>query len=168
MTINRNLHYTAVMVTNKGTFTIQLLPKVAPITVNNFVYLARHHYYDHNLFFRIIADFMVQTGDPTGTGLGIPGYFIKSEPVTMKYTVGTVAMANQGQPNTNGSQFFIVTGPKGLKLPPSFTIFGRVSSGMNVVEKIAHTPVTTNPGTGELSEPLTKVFIERVLIHVSK
>jgi cyclophilin family peptidyl-prolyl cis-trans isomerase len=167
MTINKKLRYTAQMVTNRGTFTITLLPKVAPIAVNNFVFLARHHYYDGNLFMRIISTFMIQTGDPTGTGFGNPGYEFKDERVTMKYTLGTVAMANSG-PNTNGSQFFIVTGPQALRLPPNYTIFGKVTQGMKVVEKIASTPVTTNPASGETSQPLVKVVLQRVTIHVSK
>ena len=165
MTINRNDQYTADVITNKGSFTIRLLPKIAPLTVNNFVFLARHHYYDNNPFSRVIANFMIQTGDPTGTGLGGPGYEFKDEPVTQKYTVGTVAMANHG-PNTNGSQFFIVTGSMGLGLKPNYTIFGHVIKGMNVVEKIAQTPVGVNPGSGELSMPLTKVTLKAVVIHV--
>lgn len=165
MTINRNGHYTATVTTTDGTFIITLLPRVAPVTVNNFVFLARHGYYNNNQFFRILQDFMVQTGDPTNTGTGGPGYVFKDEKVTMKYTPGTVAMANRGK-NTNGSQFFIVTGNQARSLPPSYTIFGKVTSGMNVIKKIAATPVTISP-TGEPSLPLTTVTIKTVVIHQS-
>lgn len=165
-TIKVNDQYTATVKSTDGTFTIQLLPKVAPITVNNFVFLARHHFYDGNLFFRILQNSVVQTGDPTGTGFGGPGYKFKDEPVTMPYTRGVVAMANSG-PNTNGSQFFIVTAPPGLRDPfsPAYTIFGRVISGMNAVERISRTPVAPNPGTGEVSSPLVRVAIDTITIH---
>lgn len=165
MTINRNAHYSATVTTTDGTFTITLWPQVAPLTVNNFVFLARHGYYNNNQFFRIIQQFMVQTGDPTNTGLGSPGYTFKDEKVTMKYTPGIVAMANRGK-NTNGAQFFIVTGPQAAGLPPNYTIFGKVTSGLSVVEKIAATPVTMSP-TGEPSLPLTTVSIKRVTITQS-
>lgn len=165
MTINVNHHYTAKVLTTDGAFYITLLPKLAPVTVNNFVFLARHHFYDGNLFHRIIRTFMIQTGDPTGTGSGGPGYEFKDElSKTLRYTPGTVAMANLGQKNTNGSQFFIVTGADGLGLAPSYTIFGKVTQGMNVVQKIAQTPVTTNIGTGEPSQPLEKVLVLRISI----
>jgi cyclophilin family peptidyl-prolyl cis-trans isomerase len=153
------------MVTSDGTFVIELLPRVAPIAVNNFVFLARHHYYTGNLFFRIIAPFMVQTGDPTGTGFGGPGYEFQDERVTLPYGPGTVAMANHGR-NTNGSQFFIVTGPQAASLPNAYTIFGRVTRGLNVVFKIANTPVTTSPANpNEISLPLEKVYLRQVIIH---
>lgn len=166
MTINTHDRYSATIVTNDGTFAVQLLPKVAPLTVNNFVFLARHRYYDGVIFHRILKNFMVQTGDPTGTGFGGPGYTFKDEPVTVPYTAGTLAMANSG-PNTNGSQFFIVVVPAGTSasLKPSYTIFGKVTQGMNVVYKIADTPVTPNPGTGELSSPVTQVIIKKVTVQ---
>jgi cyclophilin family peptidyl-prolyl cis-trans isomerase len=166
MTINTKHRYDAIVTTSDGTFTIQLLVHVAPITVNNFVFLARHHYYDGNPFHRIIQNFMVQTGDPTGTGFGGPGYTIKDEKVTLPYKPGVVAMANTGRPNTGGSQFFIVTGSGASSLTPSYTIFGRISKGMSVVRKIASTPVTTSP-SGELSQPLKPVKIKSVHIHES-
>jgi cyclophilin family peptidyl-prolyl cis-trans isomerase len=164
MRINVRHSYTATMETSLGTFTIRLLPRVAPLTVNNFVFLARHHFYDDNIFHRIIKTFMIQTGDPTGTGFGGPGYSFKDEKVTMKYTVGTVAMANSGT-NTNGSQFFIVTGPEGKALSPLYTIFGKVATGMNVVQKIASVQVEQNPGNGEISEPVKAPVLKRVVIH---
>lgn len=165
MTINIHHRYFADITTTDGAFTIKLLPNVAPITVNNFVFLARHHYYDHNIFHRIMAGFMIQTGDPTGTGFGGPGYTFKDEPVTMKYRPGVVAMANHG-PNTNGSQFFIVTGPQASSLPPAYTIFGKVIHGMKVVEKLSNTPVTQTP-SGELSQPLKTVMMKKVIIRES-
>ncbi|GAC1444089.1 MAG: peptidylprolyl isomerase [Chloroflexota bacterium] len=154
------------MVTTLGTFTVYLYSRVAPITVNNFVFLARHHFYDGVLFHRIIKDFMVQTGDPLGTGFGGPGYHFQDEKVKGYYTRGTLAMANSG-PNTNGSQFFIVVVPphRAASLKPNYTIFGRVLRGMSVVQKIANTPVGPNPGTGEASSPLQDVYLKKVIIH---
>jgi peptidylprolyl isomerase len=131
--------------------------------VNSFVFLARHHFYRGVIFHRIVEDFVVQTGDPTGTGSGGPGYTFKNEPVTMPYTFGTVAMANSGK-NTNGSQFFIVTGKK-IAHKPQFTIFGRVSSGFAAIRKINNEPVTYNPATTELSEPLKPPVLKRVTIR---
>lgn len=166
MSINTSHRFTATLVTSEGTFTIGLLPKIAPVTVNNFIFLARHHFYDGVLFHRVIRDFMIQTGDPLGTGLGGPGYHFKDEKVTMYYTRGIVAMANAGK-NTNGSQFFIVVVPArhAANLPPNYTIFGHVLSGMDVVQKIANTPVGPNPGTGEVSSPIKDVFLKKVSIN---
>jgi peptidylprolyl isomerase len=170
MTINPQHHYTATLVTTDGTFTIRLLPRVAPIAVNNFVFLARHHFYDNVIFHRIISTFMVQTGDETGTGFGDPGYHIKSEPVprNLSYTVGTVAMANTGRPNSAGSQFFIVTGTDARTLGRTYTIFGQVSSGMSAVRKIAQTPVEPSAGnSNEISQPINPPVIERLTIQES-
>jgi cyclophilin family peptidyl-prolyl cis-trans isomerase len=167
MTINPAHTYTATFDTSEGRFVVSLLPKIAPIAVNNFVFLARHKYYDGVIFHRVIPNFMVQTGDPTGTGTGGPGYMFKSEHVTMSYTPGTVAMANTGQPNTNGSQFFIVTGNQARGLPKTYTIFGKVTEGMSVVHKIESTPLEPNPGTGEVSEPINPPSIQQVVIHES-
>lgn len=168
MTISTNKRYVATLATSDGTFNIELLPRLAPNTVNNFVFLARHNFYNGNPFHRIIQDFMIQTGDPTGTGNGGPGYTFNDElfpKYHLHYEPGTVAMANSGA-NTNGSQFFIVTGPQGQTLQYNYTIFGYVSKGMNVVQKIAATPVGVNQATGEESEPLTPVYLNRVTIHV--
>jgi peptidylprolyl isomerase len=165
MTINTGHRYTATLVTNRGTVTIALLARAAPVAVNNFVFLARHHYYDNNLFFRVIRGFMIQTGDPTGTGMGGPGYQFNDERVNLPYNPGITAMANSG-PNTNGSQFFIVAGPQGRSLPHSYTIFGRVTGGMTVVDAIAATPTTANPlDPSEISQPLTQIVLKRVTIH---
>ncbi|HKC73242.1 MAG TPA: peptidylprolyl isomerase, partial [Chloroflexota bacterium] len=127
----------------------------------NFVFLAREGYYDGVPFHRIIKDFMVQTGDPTGTGAGGPGYRFEDEPVRLRYTKGIVAMANAG-PNTNGSQFFIVHGRE-VQLPPSYTIFGRVREGLEALDKIAETPVAAARG-GERSKPQREVRLESVSI----
>ena len=138
MTIDPSKTYTAVVTTDLGPFTIQLDPKVAPKAVNSFVFLAKQHFYDCIVFHRVIKTFMDQTGDPTGTGDGGPGYQFADElPPTAnpQYPLGSVAMANSG-PNTNGSQFFIVAGPEGESLAPNYTIFGKVISGMNVVDQI--------------------------------
>ena len=157
------------MATSYGTFSIDLLPKVAPLTVNSFVFLARHHFFDHIIFHRVIKGFVIQTGDPTGTGQGGPGYRFNDEPVTMPYMRGTVAMANSG-PNTNGSQFFVVVTPPGQAagLQPKYTIFGRVATGMSVVQRIANAPVGPNAGTGELSQPLNAIYLKGVTIQERK
>ncbi len=138
MTIDSSKTYTAVVTTDKGPFTITLDAQKAPRTVNNFVFLAQHHFYDCVIFHRVIQNFMNQTGDPTGTGTGGPGYQFADElpaTATPQYPLGSVAMANSG-PNTNGSQFFIVAGSDGESLPPSYSLFGKVTSGQDVVAAI--------------------------------
>jgi cyclophilin family peptidyl-prolyl cis-trans isomerase len=138
MTIDPTKTYTATVTTDVGPFTIQLDPQAAPKAVNNFVFLANQHFYDCIVFHRVIQTFMDQTGDPTGTGDGGPGYKFADElPKTAnpQYPLGSVAMANSG-PNTNGSQFFIVAGQEGETLSPNYTLFGTVTSGMSVVQKI--------------------------------
>lgn len=163
MQIDTNKQYSAVFETSKGSFTVDLYAKDAPQTVNNFVFLARQGYYDGVPFHRIIKGFMIQSGDPTGTGMGGPGYQFADEPVTRPYEVGTLAMANAG-PDTNGSQFFIVQGPSAASLPPNYTIFGKVNTGMDVVNAIASTPV--GPGArGEMSRPLEPVTIQTIRIE---
>src|SRR5664280_1322601 len=119
MVIDPAKRYTAEVVTSKGALTVALDPIAAPGTVNNFVFLARWHYYDGIVFHRIIPGFMLQGGDPEGSGRGGPGYKFADElPAPGRYEIGSLAMANAG-PNTNGSQFFIVSGPDGTALPPS-------------------------------------------------
>jgi cyclophilin family peptidyl-prolyl cis-trans isomerase len=138
MTINKNGQYYVHMVTTAGTMVIHLLPKKAPITVNNFVFLAQHNYYNCVIFHRVIPGFVIQGGDPTGTGEGGPGYKFDDElPPTGNptYPLYSVAMANAGA-NTNGSQFFIITGPSGEQLPASYSLFGQVVVGQNVAAKI--------------------------------
>jgi cyclophilin family peptidyl-prolyl cis-trans isomerase len=162
MEIDPEKQYTAAVRTSEGDITIELLPQEAPKTVNNFVFLARQGYYDGVIFHRTIKGFMIQTGDPTGTGRGGPGYQFADEQVQRRYTRGIVAMANAG-PNTNGSQFFIVHGAD-VGLPPSYTIFGRVTGGLDTVDKIATAP--TRPG-GEGSTPVNPARIESISISES-
>ena len=134
--------YTATVKTDVGTFVIALDAKDAPQTVNNFVFLAQHRFFDCVIFHRVIPGFVDQTGDPTGTGSGGPGYTIPDELPTKaantadQYPLGSVAMANTGQPHSGGSQWFIVAGAEGESLPNSYSLFGHVTSGMSVVEKI--------------------------------
>jgi cyclophilin family peptidyl-prolyl cis-trans isomerase len=136
MCIDASKSYVATVTTDVGAFQITFDAKIAPKTVNNFVFLARNHYYDGIIFHRVIEGFMAQTGDPTGTGSGGPGYKFADElPKTGAYQVGSVAMANAGS-NTNGSQFFIITGASGVSLPPKYSLFGQITSGMDVVKKI--------------------------------
>lgn len=160
--IDPDREYVATLHTTLGDITIELFAQEAPKTVNNFVFLAREGFYDNVKFHRIIKDFMIQTGDPQGTGMGGPGYRFEDEPVRRAYEPGIVAMANAG-PNTNGSQFFIVHGPQARSLPPNYTIFGRVIAGMDVVDRIANVPVRQNP-RGELSVPTQDVRIVSVEI----
>jgi cyclophilin family peptidyl-prolyl cis-trans isomerase len=123
--------YTANFDTTQGSFTVQLLPERAPGAVNNFVSLARWKYFDGTKCHRVIEDFVVQCGDPTATGSGGPGYSFADElPGAGEYTIGSLAMANSG-PNTNGSQFFIITGVSGTSLPPNYTLFGQVTAGLD-------------------------------------
>jgi cyclophilin family peptidyl-prolyl cis-trans isomerase len=136
---------------------IELDPLAAPNTVNSFVFLSRYHFYDGVIFHRIIPGFVLQGGDPTGTGTGGPGYKFADElPAAGRYQVGSLAMANAG-PNTNGSQFFVISGPDGVRLPPQYALFGAVVSGGEVVTAIDG--LGTRSGT-----PKEKVTIESVTI----
>jgi cyclophilin family peptidyl-prolyl cis-trans isomerase len=137
--VDQNKIYCAGINTNRGLIVVELDPKQAPLSVNNFVFLAQNHFYDGLKFHRVISDtaanagniHIVQGGDPKGDGTGGPGYKFNDEPVKGDYTAGTLAMANSG-PNTNGSQFFInITDNK--QLPKSYNLFGHVVEGMNVV-----------------------------------
>ncbi|HKV01678.1 MAG TPA: peptidylprolyl isomerase [Ktedonobacteraceae bacterium] len=134
MQIETNRTYEAVIKTNKGDIHLQLNPAEAPITVNNFVALARDGFYDGVTFHRVVPRFVIQGGDPTGTGSGGPGYKFQDELVKRPYKAGTVAMANAG-PNTNGSQFFICLEDQ-PNLPPNYTVFGDTTAGMDVVRNI--------------------------------
>ena len=152
--------YIAVLHTTAGDIAIALNDKATPVTVNNFVKLARSKFYDGTIFHRAIKGFMIQGGDPRGDGTGGPGYKFDDEPFTGAYTRGTVAMANSG-PNTNGSQFFIMHAD--YPLPPNYVIFGHVTSGLDVVDKIASAPVTMSP-SGERSKPVTPVVVKSLEI----
>src|SRR6266571_5358465 len=133
--IDNTKFYCAGINTNRGLIVLELDPQYAPNTVNNFVYLADAQFYDGMVFHRVVPGFIIQTGDPTGTGTSGPGYKFNDEPVKGKYTKGCVAMANSG-PNTNGSQLFICTADDTGKLQKSYNLFGRVVLGMDVVQKI--------------------------------
>ncbi|MDE3075599.1 MAG: peptidylprolyl isomerase [Chloroflexota bacterium] len=135
MTIDVNRTYTATLDTDKGAIVLELDPKLAPVTVNNFVFLAKNGFYDGLTFHRVEPGFVIQGGDPTGTGTGDPGYKFQDEPVKGQYTEGCMAMANSG-PNTNGSQFFICTADDTKKLQPLYNLFGRVTQGMDVAKQI--------------------------------
>ena len=134
--INPFAHYTATLTTDKGNIVIQLFAERTPLTVNNFVFLAREGWYDGVTFHRVIPGFAAQTGDPSGTGYGGPGYFIPDEIVAdLQYNAaGWVGMSNSG-PNTNGSQFFITLGPT-PELDGKYTLFGQVVSGLDVVRAL--------------------------------
>ncbi len=157
MCIDVNKRYTATMITSMGTLTIALDPAAAPQTVNNFVFLARYHYFDGIVFHRIIPGFVLQGGDPTGSGRGGPGYRFADElPAAGRYELGSLAMANAG-PHTNGSQFFVISGPSGVRLPPQYSLFGKVVAGLEVVSAID--AVGTSSGT-----PTETVTIESVTV----
>ena len=160
MIIDTAKTYTATMVTSKGTLEILLDPLAAPITVNSFVFLARWHYFDGIVFHRIIPGFVLQGGDPTGSGAGGPGYRFNDElPKPGRYELGSLAMANAG-PHTNGSQFFVISGPDGVRLPPLYALFGKVVKGLDVVSTI------NDIGTGS-GKPREDVVIESVTITES-
>jgi len=168
MSIDPSKTYHATVKTSKGTFKIELFAKDAPRTVNNFVFLAKEKFYDNVKFHRIMQSFMIQTGDPTGTGRGGPGYKFEDELNNgHKYEPGIVAMANSG-PNTNGSQFFICTGEESKRLNnyPNYTIFGKIVEGMETVQSIAATPVGPD-ARGEVSVPSETVTIDSVEITES-
>lgn len=159
--------YIADLYTTAGTFSMRLLSKWAPTAVNNFVFLANHHFYDGDNFFRVVKGYMVQTGDPLQNGTGGPGYTWPDElPPHERYKEGIVAMANRG-PNTNGSQFFIVTAHDAqiLDQNPNYTQFGQVIRGMSVVLKISDAHVTYNPLMGELSKPVKPIQIVHIVIR---
>jgi cyclophilin family peptidyl-prolyl cis-trans isomerase len=158
MEIDPAKRYTAEMDTSMGTMTIALDAASAPKTVNNFVFLARQGFYDGVIFHRIIQGFMCQGGDPDGTGRGGPGYKFEDElPQPGRYEVGSVAMANAG-PNTNGSQFFIVSGQSGVRLPPQYSLFGKVVKGLDVVDEMEKVK------TGGGDRPAQDVVINKVTI----
>jgi len=155
LTIDLSKKYTATIVTSAGTMTAELFADDAPLTVNNFVFLAKDGYYSDVIFHRVISGFMIQGGDPTGTGRGGPGYRFADEPVKRPYTRGTLAMANAG-PNTNGSQFFVMHAD--YPLPPQYTVFGKLTSGEEVIDTIANAP------KGAQDRPNNPVTIQSITI----
>lgn len=157
LTIDTAKTYTAVLDTNHGEITLDLDAGRSPLTVNNFVFLAREGFYDGVIFHRCVPGFVIQAGDPTGTGRGGPGYKFRDElDGPGGYPRGTVAMANSG-PNTNGSQFFITVADVGL--PHSYTIFGTVTEGMDAVDSILAVP------TDRADKPEQDCVIRSVTIH---
>jgi cyclophilin family peptidyl-prolyl cis-trans isomerase len=156
--------YTAEIETNMGPLTVELYPATAPLAVNSFVTLARYHYFDGIDCHRIIPQFVAQCGDPTGTGSGGPGYEFADElPEAGAYQIGSLAMANAG-PNTNGSQFFIITGPNGAALPPDYTLFGKVTDGLDTT--VPKLDAAGNPESNGVP-PLQPVTIESITITES-
>ena len=143
MKIDPNKTYTATMDTTEGKIVIELLPKVAPGHVNSFVFLAREKFYDDVIFHRIIPGFMIQGGDPEGTGMGGPGYKLKAEFNDVKHHRGVLSAARAQDPNSAGSQFFLMHG-EAPHLDGKYTAYGRVKEGLDVVDKIAKTPTGAN------------------------
>ena len=161
MGIDPAKRYTATLDTSLGEIVIALDAVKAPKTVNNFVYLALHHFYDGVIFHRIINGFMCQGGDPTGTGRGSPGYRFADElPKAGDYQVGSVAMANAG-PDTNGSQFFMISGKDGVRLPPQYSLFGQIVKGLDVLDEMQRVK------TGSGDRPADDIVINSVAITES-
>lgn len=158
MKIDQNKQYQAILHTDKGDITIELNASQTPVTVNNFVTLARNNFYNGTIFHRAIKGFMIQGGDPDGDGTGGPGYKFDDEPFKGEYTRGTVAMANAG-PNTNGSQFFIMHAD--YALPKNYVIFGKVTKGLDIVDAIATSPVKAS-FSGEMSTPVKPTVVKSV------
>ena len=158
MAIDPKKNYAATIETNRGTIEIEFFALDAPITVNNFVFLANQRFYDGVTFHRVIPDFVIQGGDPTGTGRGGPGYRFEDElPKPGQYQIGSIAMANAG-PNTNGSQFFLISGPSGVGLPPAYALFGQTVKGLDVIDAMQQVP------TGFGDKPKTDVVINSVTV----
>jgi len=154
--IDLSRSYTATLDTSHGEIVIEFHQEQSPLAVNNFVFLANEGFYDGVIFHRVIENFMIQGGDPTGSGRGGPGYRFRDEiEGPGQYSRGTVAMANSG-PNTNGSQFFIMHKDNGL--PHSYTIFGKVTSGMDAVDSIASSDTDTS------DRPHEDILINKVTI----
>jgi len=157
MCIDESKTYVATIETSMGTMVAELYPDRAPRTVNSFVTLARYRYFEGIIFHRVIKDFVIQGGDPTGTGSGGPGYQFDDElPQAGEYELGSLAMANSG-PNTNGSQFFVITGPNGVSLPPKYSLFGKVIEGLEVADEIQN--VLTVAERPEIPVVINKVTI---------
>jgi peptidylprolyl isomerase/peptidyl-prolyl cis-trans isomerase B (cyclophilin B) len=153
MTIDAARKYTASFDTSCGNITIELDPKAAPKTVNSFVFLARQKFFDGVTFHRVVKDFVIQGGDPEGTGRGGPGYEFEDELPQSRYRIGSLAMANAG-PDTNGSQFFIVTGQAGTQVPGNYSLFGIVTGGIEVAQKLETFAQYPPDPTGTPTRPL--------------
>jgi peptidyl-prolyl cis-trans isomerase B (cyclophilin B) len=161
MTTKKGEKVTAVVETNCGTFDIALATTEAPTIANSFAYLAEEGFYDELTFHRIVPEFVIQGGDPTGTGEGGPGYeVVEAPPKNLKYTLGTVAMAktSTAPSGASGSQFYVVSGPQGETLPPEYALVGKVTKGLNVVETIGE------QGNAE-EKPTQPIVIEKMSIE---
>ncbi|MBI5147590.1 MAG: peptidylprolyl isomerase [Parcubacteria group bacterium] len=161
MEIGADKRYFATLETSEGDIKMELFASETPITVNNFVFLARRGFYNGTIFHRTIKGFMIQGGDPKGDGTGGPGYRFNDEAISRDYSRGIVAMANAGR-NTNGSQFFIMH--QDYPLPKNYVIFGLVTEGIGIVDKIATAPVKTSP-SGEPSSPINPAKIIGVSVE---
>jgi peptidyl-prolyl cis-trans isomerase B (cyclophilin B) len=161
MTTKKGEKVTAVVETNCGTFDIELATSEAPVVANNFAYLAEEGFYDELTFHRIVPEFVIQGGDPTGTGTGGPGYeVVEAPPKNLKYTLGTVAMAKSAEApaGASASQFYVVSGPQGETLPPEYGLVGHVTEGLNVVEAIGELG-------GAEEKPTQPVVIEKMTVE---
>jgi peptidylprolyl isomerase len=164
MEIDQNKDYTATIKTNYDDIVVELFPKDAPLAVNNFVFLSRQGYYDGVKFHRVVKNFVIQSGDPTGTGAGGPGYKFEDETITRDYEMGTLAMANSGS-NTNGSQFFITLTDLSGRLPKAYTIFGKATTdSFTIIREIGNVPVEQGR-SGEVSSPTVDVHIDTIVIE---
>jgi len=157
MSIDTKKHYCAGINTNRGLIVVELDPQLAPNTVNNFVFLAQHHFYDGLKFHRVVPKQIIQGGDPEGKGTGSPGYKFNDEPVKGDYTTGTIAMANSGA-NTNGSQFFIDTGDNTKAFDKKYNLFGHVVQGLDIAQKIQ------GPGDDPASKNVTPDVMNHVIV----
>jgi cyclophilin family peptidyl-prolyl cis-trans isomerase len=159
--------YAATFQTTSGTITVDLSSTVAPVSVNNFVFLARCGFYDNTIIHRVAHDFVIQGGDPLGTGSGGPGYTIKEEPPSATgYPVGALAMAKTSAPHSSGSQWFIVTGSGGSTLPNQYSLFGTVTSGLDVAQAIGMVPVVGPDGSpAEDGNPTQQIVVSKVTIE---
>ncbi|HEX7246929.1 MAG TPA: peptidylprolyl isomerase, partial [Actinomycetota bacterium] len=171
MTIDAEATYLATIETSCGSYVAELRPDIAPVAVNSFVFLAQKGFYDGLTFHRILKGFVIQGGDPLGDGSGGPGYRyeIETSPKQTFDAAGLLAMANSGQPGSSGSQFFVTLDPT-PDLDPvdgngGYTIFGEVTKGLDVVERIGKVATTRSPATGEPSVPTQAVYIESVTIE---
>ncbi len=158
MKIDKNKKYTATIETDAGTMVAELYPKIAPQTVNSFVFLAREGFYEGVIFHRVIPGFMIQGGDPTGTGTGGPGYNLKAEFNDTKHVRGVLSMARAQDPDSAGSQFFVMHADSPF-LDNKYTAFGKLTKGLETVDKIVSAP------TGDQDRPTTPVKIKKITIE---
>ena len=159
--IEEGKDYRAVIEFDNGTVEVDLAEGVSPTTVNNFVALAGHRFYEDVVCHRVLRGFVVQCGDPTGTGRGGPGYTIAEEPPESgSYEVGQLAMAKAGAPNSTGSQFFIITGARGAALPPDYSFLGTITSGLEVAKEIEADGADADPAPPETMHKILRIEIE--------